>query len=128
MTDQIILNLPVKDSAQSKLFFTKAGFRLNEELTDENALCFNIGPTTIIALLQIAHFAEATQGEATDTSKAHEVLISVGKDSESIVDSMVEAAVKAGATELHEPIRIEGMYGRSFSDLDGHQWNLFHKS
>lgn len=125
MTDKVIINLPVKDFGVSKSFFVHLGFKLNEDLTDENALCFDIRPTTTIALLPNAHFADATQGSIADTSKFHEVLLSVGKDSETAVDSAVESAVKAGATELHEPIHTTTMYGRSFADLDGHQWNFF---
>lgn len=128
MTDSVIINLPVQNLDTSKKFFLEIGFRLNVALTDENALCFDISPTTSIALLPNPHFAQATKTEVVDASKAHEVLLSVGKDSEQTVDSAVESAVKAGAVELHEPIRTSSMYGRSFADLDGHQWNFFYKS
>ena len=128
MTDKTIINLPIKDFAISRLFFVEIGFPLNEALSDENSLCFDISSMTTIALLPNTHFAEATRGELADTTKAHEVLISIGKDSEQAVDLMIEAAVKAGGAELHEPIHTNNIYGRSFSDLDGHQWNLFYKS
>ncbi len=128
MTDKVIINLPSKDFSQSRRFFIETGFQLNETLTDEHALCFDISPMTTIALLHTAHFTEATRGELADTAKAHEVLLSIRKDSEAAVNLVVEAAIKAGGLELHEPIRTNDMYGRSFSDLDGHQWNLFYKS
>lgn len=128
MNDKIIINLPVQDFQRSKDFFLASGFELNDELTDENALCFNISSTTTVALLPNEHFAGATKSQPADTQNVHEVLLSIGKDSEAAVDAVVDAALSAGASEVHEPIRVESMYGRSFSDLDGHQWNLFYKS
>lgn len=41
------------------------------------------------------------------------------------VDSLFEAAIAAGATQVSEPMDYGFMYGRSFYDLDGHHWEVF---
>ena len=38
---------------------------------------------------------------------------------------MVDAAIKAGGTEPRPPMDFGFMYGRSFTDLDGHIWEPF---
>jgi predicted lactoylglutathione lyase len=126
MTNRVIINLPVKDQNISKNFFTQVGFSLNPELTDEYATCFNIGENTVVALLNESHFKGITNKEVADTSKTAEVLISVGVQSKEEVNTLVDGAVTAGGKELHEPKDLGWIYGRSFADLDGHQWNIFY--
>lgn len=125
MNDKLIINIPTADMVASARFFETIKFEKNEELSDENAVCFNLNTLTVVALLPNDHFAEATKGSVADTAQAHEILLSINKGSTDEVDELVAAAVSAGGTELHEPIRTSNLYGRSFSDLDGHQWNIF---
>ena len=125
MHDKVIINLPVSDIAASERFFEAIKFEKNLDLSDENATCFDLNSSTVIALLLRTHFAQATKGDITDTTTAHEMLLSVQKESVDRVDEIVNAARNAGASELHEPIRTKELYGRSFSDIDGHQWNIF---
>jgi predicted lactoylglutathione lyase len=125
MNDKIVINLPVLNTKTSASFFEAIKFEKNQELSDENATCFNLNSLTVIALLSSGHFAQATKGDVTDTAQAHEVLVSINKGSTYEVDELVRAAISAGAKELHEPIKTSDLYGRSFSDLDGHQWNIF---
>jgi predicted lactoylglutathione lyase len=125
MNNKVVINLPVADIETSAHFFDTINFEKNIELSDENAACFDINSETTIALLPSDNFAKATQGSVADTSRVHEVLISIRKSDEDSVNSVVDMAVSAGAIELGEPIRVTQLYGRSFSDLDGHQWNIF---
>jgi predicted lactoylglutathione lyase len=127
MSSGMIINLPIKDLDSSREFFTSVGFVVDEELTDNNALCLAVSPGVTVALLLNTHFSEATHGDVADTAKAHEVLLSIEKDLEQAVDSVVDSAIRMGAKEVHDPIRIKDLYGRSFADRDGHQWNIFCK-
>lgn len=128
MSKQIIYNLPVKDIEKSKAFFTAMGLSLNEKLSDENATCFSIAENIVVALLPEPHFKEAIMGEMADAAKANEVLIAIGAESKAEVDMLVSNAVLAGGTELHEPADMGTIYGRSFTDLDHHKWNVFYMS
>lgn len=123
---QTLINIPVKDVNASKQFFIDIGFLLNEAMTDANATCFEIGTNVYVALLPEAHFKDATKKGLADTSKVSEMLLSFGVDSQDMVDKTVNGAVQAGAIELHDPIDLDSIYGRSFSDLDGHQWNIYY--
>lgn len=122
-----IINIPVKDLSRSKDFFSKLGFEIDTNLSDDNALCLAINKETIVALLPNEHFAEATKSNTADTTSTHEVLISIPQTSEQTIDKIMKLALQNGGTEIHKPIRLKHIYGRSFSDLDGHQWNLFYE-
>ncbi|MDB5239372.1 MAG: glyoxalase [Candidatus Parcubacteria bacterium] len=126
MSKQIIFNLPVKDIERSKAFFSQMGLLINPEFTDENATCFDVTENVFLALLPEPHFKEASMGELADASKGNEVLIAIGMDSKEEVDSLVDGAIKAGASELHEPADMGTIYGRSFADVDHHKWNVFY--
>jgi predicted lactoylglutathione lyase len=43
MKKQLIINLPVSNIENSKIFFEKIGLDFNKDLTDENATCFTCG-------------------------------------------------------------------------------------
>jgi predicted lactoylglutathione lyase len=125
MKDNIVINLPVANMKNSEDFFNSINFKKNLELSDENAVCFYINAATTIALLPNDNFTQATKGMVANTASEHEVLISICKSSEDSVNHLVDTALSAGAIELGEPIRARQLYGRTFSDLDGHQWNIF---
>ena len=127
MSKLLLINLPVNDSQKSKDFFERLGFALNDKLTDANAVCFNIDNNIVIALLQVDHFKSAiNNNEVADAIKSNEVLLSIGMDSKEEVDTLLIKAILAGGKELHEPRNLGWIYTRSFSDLDGHQWNIFY--
>ena len=54
------------------------------------------------------------------------MLVALSTDSRADVDRLVEAALKAGGTKTREPMDHGFMYERSFNDLDGHIWEIFH--
>lgn len=127
MKRQILINLPVSNLERSKLFFEELGLVFNKELTDENATCFNIDDNIIIALLPANHFKDAiNNNEVVDATKSNEVLLSIGMESNESVDNMYFKAISAKAKEIGKPTDFGSIYGATFADLDGHQWNLFH--
>lgn len=124
MPRNVLINLPVKDLLRSKEFFSSIKLLLDKGLSDENATCFIVQDDVFIALLPEEHFKEITKGGVSDTAKNHEVLVAIGLNSKAEVDEFVNSAIGAGGKELHEPQDLGWIYGRSFSDLDGHQWNI----
>jgi uncharacterized protein len=124
MGTKIFVNLPVKDLKRSLDFFAKVGFTFNPQFTDQTAACMIISDDIFAMLLTEEKFKEFTKKEIADATKTTEVLTCLSMDSKEKVNYIVDAALKAGATEAREPMDYGFMYGRSFDDLDGHIWEI----
>jgi len=126
MAKQIFVNLPVKDLEKSKKFFNEIGFTFNPQFTDANAACMIIGENIFAMLLVEKFFKGFTKKEICDATKHTEVLIALDADSRAEVDGIVQKAVAAGGSIYKEPQDHGWMYGHSFADLDGHQWEFLY--
>jgi predicted lactoylglutathione lyase len=121
---QIFVNLPVKDLDKSKAFFGKLGYTFNAQFTDETAACMVISDDIYTMLLTEAKFKEFTKKPIADAHKSTEVLVALSVDSKEAVSKLVDAAIKAGGSENRDPQDYGFMFLRSFSDLDGHIWEI----
>lgn len=124
MATKIFVNLPVKDLSKSVEFFTKLGFSFNPQFTDESATCMIISESIFVMLLVEKRFKDFTKKEIADAQKTTEVLIALDAESRDAVDDMVQNAVAAGGLIYRDPEDYGWMYGHSFADLDGHQWEI----
>ena len=124
MATKIFVNLPVKDLNKSKKFFTKIGFTINPQFTDETAACVVIAEDIYAMILTHTKFKEFTPKEIADATKTSEVLTALSFESKEKVNELVDAALKAGATVAKEAQDYGFMYSRSFSDPDGHIWEF----
>jgi predicted lactoylglutathione lyase len=52
--------------------------------------------------------------------------MAISADSKESVDTIVETALSAGAKPSNDPSEQEGMYTRSFQDLDDHLWEVIY--
>ena len=128
MHDQIFVNLPIKDLPRSVKFFESLGYTFNPQFTDENATCMILGENLFAMLLVEPYFRTFIEKDVSDAHRATEVLLAVPVASREAVDALVEKALAAGAKEPR-PARDYGfMYQRSYDDLDGHTWEVFHMS
>jgi hypothetical protein len=116
----------VKDLNKSKEFFTRLGFAFDPQFTDEKAACLVIGENIYAMLLTVPFFQTYTKKEISDATKSTEVLLGIDAESREAVDEMVKKAVEAGGSTYNEPQDHGWMYGRSFADLDGHQWGILY--
>jgi predicted lactoylglutathione lyase len=126
MTNDIWLNLPVKDLAKSIHFFTQIGFSHNPGPGNTaNSASFLIGDKKIVLMLFAqAMFTGFTRHALADTSQGSEVLFSLGAVTREDVDNYALSAKAAGGTVFAEPGESNGfMYGCGFCDPDGHRWN-----
>jgi predicted lactoylglutathione lyase len=125
MTKQIWLNLPVKDVAKSKAFFSKIGFSFNEEHDTPSSTCMLVGEGKfVIMLFEENMFTDFSQNKLTDTKTSSEVLLSIDAESKEEVDALAKNVQEAGGTVFAAPAESRGwMYGCGFADLDGHRWN-----
>ena len=124
MATKIFVNLPVKDLDKSIEFFTKLGFSFNPQFTDDKATCMIIADNIFAMLLVEQRFKDFTKKELCDAMKNTEVLIALDAENKEKVDEMVSNAVNAGGSIYMEPQDHGWMYGHSFADLDGHQWEI----
>jgi predicted lactoylglutathione lyase len=126
MPTKIFVNLPVRDLDKSKEFFGKVGLSFNPQFTDETAASMVISDDIYAMLLTHKKFKEFTKKEIADATKTTEVLIALSMDSRDEVNSFVDKALASGATKAREPADHGFMFERSFNDLDGHIWEIFH--
>ncbi|HMV09378.1 MAG TPA: VOC family protein [Cyclobacteriaceae bacterium] len=126
MATKIFVNLPVKDLKRSINFFTQLGFSFNPQFTDEQATCMVIGENIFAMLLVEQRFQDFTKKPISDAQKTTEVLLALDAESRDAVDRMITNAVKAGGHVYADPQDHGWMYGHSFADLDGHQWEILY--
>ncbi|EST37351.1 hypothetical protein N566_13525 [Streptomycetaceae bacterium MP113-05] len=126
MSKMIFVNLPVKDLNRSVEFFGKLGFTFNKQFTDENATAMEIDKDNgIYAMLLVEPFFKGfTKKEIADATKTTEAIVALGLESREAVDELADNALANGGHPVNEPMDEEYMYGRSFQDPDGHQWEV----
>ena len=122
---KIFVNLPVKDLEKSKEFYTKIGFTINPQFSDETAACVVISEEIYVMILTYEKFQKFTNKEIIDAKSSIEVLNSLSLDSKQEVDEMSQKAVNAGGKKVREE-DLGFMYTQAIEDLDGHVWELFY--
>jgi predicted lactoylglutathione lyase len=126
MTNDIWLNLPVKDLAKSSHFFTQIGFKPNPGPGNSaHSASFLVGDKKVVLMLFAQDvFTGFSQNALVDTSKCSEVLFSLGATTREEVDNYAKNAVSAGGSVFAAAGESNGfMYGCGFCDPDGHRWN-----
>ncbi|SCY52064.1 VOC family protein [Microvirga guangxiensis] len=123
MATKIFVNLPVKDLQRSVRFFKAMGFGLDPEFTDESAACMVISDDIFVMLLTQAKYRDSTRRPSAEAAPMSG-LTSLSVESRARVNQLVDRAVAQGGHEVREPEDHGFMFGRSFSDLDGHIWEI----
>lgn len=124
MLSKIFVNLAVKDLKKTMNFFSELGFKYNMQFTDDKAACMIINDDASVMLLSEPFFRTFTKKELADAHKSTEVLNAIMVESKEKVNNILEKALAMGATEAREPQDHGYMFARSFSDLDGHIWEV----
>jgi predicted lactoylglutathione lyase len=122
----VFINLPVKNVKASMAFFAALGFKHNPQFSDEHTASIVIDDSMVVMLLEEARFRDfLPQGVGiADPRKAVEVLNCLSCSSKEEVDTLQAKAIAAGGKPWM-PAQDHGfMYGTSFTDLDGHVWEL----
>ncbi len=120
----IFVNLPVADPAVSRAFFGALGFGFNDQFSDENTACLVIEENICAMLMTPTRFADFVVGDVADATRTTEVLLALSAESREEVDRISDAALAAGGADW-KPAQDHGfMYGRSFTDPDGHVWEV----
>ena len=105
-------------------FFQQLGFSFNPQFTDEKAASMVVSENIFVMLLTEAYFKTFINTEISDAHKTTEVLIALDANSKEEVRELVNKATASGAKLYAEPQDHGWMYQHSFSDLDGHKWEI----
>ncbi len=125
MPRMIFPNLPVYDLDKTRAFWTGLGFTFDDRFCDGNAICLVLNDLASAMLLRREFFATFTTREIAGPNDPVGGIIAVLMDSREEVDRLVDAALEAGAGPVKEANDLDFMYGRAFTDLDGHHWEFF---
>ncbi|MGD9914182.1 MAG: VOC family protein [Rhizobiaceae bacterium] len=126
MPRMIFVNLPVADLTKSIAFYESIGATKNPQFSDDTAACMVISDTIFVMILTHDKYRQFTSRPIADATKASAVLLALSADDREAVDKMVAHAVQGGGAADPGPKQDHGfMYGRSFSDPDGHHWEVF---
>jgi len=128
MVKQIWLNLPVKDVAKAKTFFSTIGFSFYEQNETPTMACMMVGEKNFVVMLfEEKQLQDFMQNKITDTRESSEMMISIDAQNRQEVDDFAKIVKQAGGNVFAEPAEIQGwMYGCAFADLDGHRWNVLY--
>jgi predicted lactoylglutathione lyase len=120
----IFVNLPVADVAAARAFYTGLGYTANEQYSGDESACMVINDAVTAMLLSKTHFRQFTDREIADTRSATGAILAVHVATRAEVDEVADRALALGGAEPKEPQDHGFMYVRSFTDLDGHHWEL----
>lgn len=123
MSNMIFINLAVSNLPRAKAFYEAVGATNNPQFTDETAACMVFTEAVNVMLLTHAKWATFTNKPISDAHKAGEVMLALSCDSRDAVNTMADAAGKAGGVVDCNSLQDRGsMFSRSFEDPDGHVW------
>ncbi len=129
MTNEVWINLPVKDINRSRAFFSDIGFTIDLNAGNPSiSVTLLLGAKKVVVMLFEENvFRSFTGHPLTDTGKSSEVMISFDAESREEIDEIAAKVSAAGGTLFGKPADIQGwMYGFGFTDPDGHRWNGLH--
>jgi predicted lactoylglutathione lyase len=126
MARMIFVNLPVRDLEKSKAFHVALGHTINPKFTDDNAASVVVSDSIYFMLLKHEFFQGFTERKICNTSTHVEVLVALSMDSRAEVDALLARALSAGGREAGSPRDYGFMYQRSFTDPDGHTFEIFY--
>ena len=121
---QIFVNLPIKNMQKSRAFFESLGFSFNPQFTNDQGACMIVHDNIFVMLLVEPFFGGFTKKPIADATKTTEVIIALSAETRAAADELADKALAAGGTEPKAPQDHGFMYVRSFTDLDGHHWEL----
>jgi uncharacterized protein len=121
----IFVNLPTKDLAASRAFYTGLGFSINEQFSDEQCACVVVSDTIYVMVLAEHRFRDFIKGEVGPPGTT-EALLCLSAASRDEVDELLRRALAHGGKPWLE-VKADGpMYGGSFTDPDDHVWEVMY--
>ena len=119
MPRMIFISLPVTDIARSRTFYEALGFTINEKFSNETSACVVVSEAIYFMLSTHDQFRQFSPKPLILPTEGANCLIALSCDSRAEVDTMTEAAIRAGGKSLHDAEDLGFMYSRAFEDPDG---------
>jgi len=126
MSNQIFINLPVKDLQKSFNFYTALGFTNNPQFSDDTGKCMVWSENIYVMILSHEKFSGFTSKVIADTKSKIAGLFSLSLSSVDEVNAMMAKGLNAGGIEPNEMRDYGFMQQRTIEDFDGHTWELFY--
>lgn len=134
MDRMIFVNLPVRDIAVTRRFYSGVGFEVNEAFSDAHCVCVVVSPTIYVMALDHSRFADFVSTPIADARQSTQVINCLSMETREETDAFVAAALANGGARHTSPTRLEDaegpqgeqMYGAAVSDPDGHVWELLY--
>ncbi|WP_333572967.1 VOC family protein [Sphingomonas sp.] len=127
MPDAVFVNLPVADVPRATAFYEAIGCTKNPQFSGPTASAMVLSESLTFMLLHRDFFQTFTPRAVADAQAVTEVLIALPLGDRAAVDALVAKAEAAGGTGDIRPVQDMGfMYGRTFTDPDGHIFEPFH--
>lgn len=122
MPKTIFVSLPVTDLPRSIAFYEALGFTRNGQFSGNTAACMVWSEAIQVILLTHDAWKSLTARPIAPPTSS-EVGLALSFDSREAVDAAHDAAVSKGGTADVNPVEdYPFMYGRDFTDPDGHIW------
>jgi predicted lactoylglutathione lyase len=119
MATNLFVNLPTDDLERAKEFYLALGADLNQQFTDDNAVCVAFDDNVFFMLIRRDFFQTFTDKPIADPQQTAQVSLAFSRDSREDVDAVVSAGLAAGGSEPR-PVQDYGfMYSRDLDDPDG---------
>lgn len=122
---QVFINLPVKDIEKSMDFYTKLGFTINPQFSDDQAKCMVWSDAIFVMIMSHEKFKTFTNKPIADTKSGLAGLFALSVTSVDKVNEVVENGLSAGGTEPMPMTDYGFMQLRKMEDFDGHTWEIF---
>jgi predicted lactoylglutathione lyase len=121
----IFINLPVADLPRSIAFYEAVGTTRNPMFSDDTAACMVVSDVIHVMLLTHDKWRTFTDRQIPDAHVSAQVMLCLSQASRDAVDTVVDQAGGAGGLIDPNPTQDYGfMYGRSYTDPDGHIWEV----
>jgi uncharacterized protein len=125
MSRQFFINLPVRDAQATTAFYEALGFEFNPAFASPDSACMAINDSAYVMWLSHSRFSDFTEGKSIhDPNTATAALYALSADSREGVDELVAKAIAAGGKPHGEPQDHGFMYGKAFTDADGHGFEV----
>lgn len=127
----VFINMPTKDVAAAREFYTKLGFAINADYsTDYNVFVILSDKVQLILSTEEFLRQNGESREFADATKVTEASVAISVGSREEVDKLFDAAVAAGGKPFGKTVEEAeiGLYARAFSDLDGHKIDINYMS
>jgi len=120
----IFINLPVTDLARSRVFYEALGFTNEPRFSDESNACMVLSEAIVVMIMTHERWRSFT-ARPIPSKESSEVMLAISCESRDEVNQKTETAGKSGGIADVNPLQDHGfMFGRSFTDLDGHIWEV----